>query len=236
MASSCDSCTHRGPNELFRGTALDFALNRRGASVEAGVAVDLTPFTTVVVSGRKNRDKFVSDPRRNSHSQSAVAEFSFARDAIVQGRASLGYRDFRPDSPMVARFTGFTSGAGLSFMGFWNGRFEFDASRDVAYSYDVDEGYYIGTTALATYTQRVVGAIDAQARLGHGLMDYGMRLGPGPRQDRTSTYAGGVGFNRTDGGRIGLTYEYEVRHSDTLVDRRYTTRRLYGSYTYTVSR
>jgi hypothetical protein len=223
-------------NELFRGTDLAAALNRRTDSVEAGLSMRATPFTTLVVSGRNTADRFVTETRRNSDSQSARAELTFSRDAMIQGRAALGYRQFRPVDPSISRFRGLVSSAGLSFTGFWGGHMDFDASRDVNYSYDVSDGFYLGTTAITSYTQRLLGAFDVSGRYGIGLMDYGNRVGFESRRDKTATYAGGLGFNRTNGGRFGVTYEYEVRDSATLADRRYITRRVYGSYTHTVIR
>ena len=232
---------HRGDvtfedNEVFRGTDLDAALNRRTESLEAGVSLRATPFTTVVVAGRSSKDRFVTETNRDSDSKSARAELTFSRDAMIQGRAAFGYRQFRPVDPLVIDYKGFVSSAGLSFTGFWGGHMDFDAVRDVAYSYDANEGYYLASSAVASYTQRLLGAFDAAVRCGLGLMDYGHRVGAAPRLDNTTTYAGGVGYNHSSGGRLGVTYEYEVRDSDTVAAQRYVTRRLYASYTHTVIR
>ena len=223
-------------NEVYRGIVLSDVLDRRTNVIEAGLAVSVTPFTTLLVSGRRTEDRFVADSRRDSDSQSAKTEFSFARDAIIQGHVNLGYRDFHPVDPTMSRFRGVTSGAGLSFTGFWRGHMDFDASRDVSYSYDVAEGYYVGTTMVGTYTQRVIGAVDVLTQLGLGKMDYGRRDGLDDRVDNLRTMAGGVGYNFDNGGRFGLTYEYEVRESDSFADRRYASRRLFGSYTHTLER
>ncbi len=222
--------------EIYRGTRLSDALNRREEAIEAGLAVSVTPFTTLLVSGRRTEDRFVTDFRRDSDSQSARAELSFARDAIIQGRVNVGYRDFKPVDPAVSRFRGVTSGASLSFTGFWRGRMDFDASRNISYSYDFNEGYYVGTDVVATYTQRVIGAVDVLTRGGVGKMDYGRRTGLDARVDTMRTLAAGVGYNFNTGGRFGVTYEYEIRESDAFADRRYVSRRLFGSYTYTLER
>jgi len=222
--------------ETYRGTRLGEALDRRERAIEAGLAVSVTPFTTLLVSGRRTQDRFVTDIRRDSDSQSARAELSFARDAIIQGRVNVGYRDFTPVDPMVSRFRGVTSGAALSFTGFWRGRLDFDASRNVSYSYDFDEGYYVGTDVLGTYTQRVIGAVDVLTRGGVGKMNYGRRVGLDARVDAMRTLAAGLGYNFNNGGRFGVTYEYQVRESDTYADRRYISRRLFASYTHTLQR
>jgi hypothetical protein len=223
-------------DEIYRGTSLRDALNRREEAIEAGVAVSVTPFTTLLVSARRTHDRFVTDVRRDSDSQSARAELSFAPDAIIQGRVNVGYRDLKPADPAVSRFRGVTSGAALSFTGFWRGRMELEASRNVSYSYDVNEAYYVGTDVVGTYTQRVVGAVDVLTRGGVGTMDYGRRDGVDDRVDSMRTLAAGVGYNFNHGGRLGMTYEYQTRNSEMFAERRYISRRLFASYTQTLQR
>jgi hypothetical protein len=223
-------------NEVYRGTLLSVALNRQANTFEGGIAIDVTPFTTLLVAGRRSQDRFEFDSRRDSDSNYAMAELAFSADAIIQGRANIGFRDFQPIDPTVERYRGLTSRAGLSFTGFWRGRMDFDASRDVSYSYDFDEGYYVGSSVVATYTQRIVGALDVLARVGAGTMDYGRRAGLEPKVEDLRTLAGGVGYNFNSGARFGVTYEYEVRESDADIDRRYISRRLYASYTYAIQR
>ncbi|HUE88537.1 MAG TPA: outer membrane beta-barrel protein [Vicinamibacterales bacterium] len=223
-------------NEVYRGVVLSDALDRRTDAVEAGLALSVTPLTTLLVSGRRTEDRFAVDSRRDSDSQSAKAELTFARYAILQGHVNVGYRDFKPSDPSVSRFRGVTSAAGLSFTGFWRGHMDFDASRDVSHSFDVSEGYYVGTEMVGTYTQRVIGALDVLTRLGVGTMDYGRRAGLDAREDTMRTLAGGIGYNFNNGGRFGVTYEHETRESDSFADRRYVSRRLFGSYTYVVER
>ena len=222
--------------EIYRDTVLGDALNRREQAFEAGLALSVTPFTTVVVSGRRSEDRFVTDVDRNGVSHSVRGEFSFARDALLQGRATVGYRDFQPVDPALSRYRGVVSGAGLSLTGYWRGRIDVDALRDVSYSYDANEGYYLGTDLVATYTQRVVGAVDVRFRGGVGKMDYGRRAGVDERVDSMRMLAAGVGYNFNHGGRVGVTYEHDTRDSDTYADRRYVSRRLFVSYAYTLDR
>ena len=133
---------------------------------------------------------------------------------------------------IFAGLSGLISTVNLAYTSFWRGKMSFTAERDVQYSFEEAEGYFVGTSGSFIYNQRVMGPMDVQVQYGLGVMDYGHQLGADARVERAVTYAGGVGYNRNDGARLGFTYEYSQRHSDERPDRRFTRRRLYGSLTY----
>jgi hypothetical protein len=217
--------------ETFRGVALDQSLNRRLEQVQGGIRLSLTPLTTVVVDATVEHDRFVTTPGRDSSSRTAATEVIFGNEAIIRGRVKVGFEDFRPEDPLLAPYKGLITAAALSFRGVWLGRFDGSITRQVHYSYDELEGYYVGTGGQITYTQRVVGPLDVQVVWGASLEDYGRRVGLAARTDETHTYGGGIGLNRDRGSRLGVNYEYRNRDASAEVES-YSRHRVFASYMY----
>lgn len=219
-------------DEAFQGVDLPAAFNRTGETSSGGLEISLTPFTTLTLRGGVERDVFAESPLRDADSRTASAQLEFSPDAIIRGRLRLGYRRFTPVNPVLAPYQGVTGLVGLGYSVFGTARFDIDATRDVEYSFDESEGYFVQSGLAVTYTQRVVGAWDVQGRGGRHWLDYkASAVSPG-RGDRVDTYAAGVGYNLQDRSRIGLSYEYTDRNSPQRADRRYDRRRIFGSWTY----
>ncbi|MEW6320182.1 MAG: outer membrane beta-barrel protein [Acidobacteriota bacterium] len=218
--------------EVYRGIDLARSLNRRAESATLALRLQLTPFTTLTLDGSASRDEFLAAAGRDSESRLGGIELDFSRDAIITGRARVGYRDFRPEDPTLAPYRGLTSSVGLSVTTFWRGRFDATFERDVQYSFEEAEGYFVSNGLDFTYTQRLFGPIDVQSRVGRGMLEYSERAGIPGRQDELLLLSGGLGYNRNSGARFGVNYEYSDRESADRADRRFVRRRIYGSYEY----
>jgi len=121
--------------------------------------------------------------------------------------------------------------AGLGYTMLSRTRFDLDLTRDVQYSFEDLEPYYLSTGGRVTVTQ-LVGPFDLQAFGGRQTMAYRQRLVPGDtRRDRVSTYGGGAGYHLRDNLRLGVTWETNRRKS-ALDEHRYDRRRIYASLTY----
>lgn len=217
--------------EVFQGVDLAAAFNRTTETAYGGVAMSLTPFTTLALQGGAQRDRFAETPLRDSESRTASAQLQFSPDAVIRGRLRIGYRDFTPADPGLARYQGVTGNAGVAFSVFGTARFDIDGTRDVEYSFEEEAGYFVQTGVTLTYTQRLFGAWDLQGRGGRSWLDYGAAQLDGARNDRVDTYAVGLGYNLQDRSRIGLHYEYTERNAPTRADRRFDRQRIYGSWT-----
>ncbi len=224
--------TEYDDTEIFRGIGLGAALNRRGEQTAGGARLALTPFTTLTVETVFSRDRFVASPARDSDSLAVNGSLGFSAAAVVNGTVKVGYKQFSPKDATIAPYSGLVTAVNLGYTAFWRGKLSMTLERDVQYSFEEAEGYFLGTGGEFVYTQRVLGPLDVQALYGFGRLDYGNRAGADARVDHAATYGGGVGYNRNDGARLGITYEYSQRQSDERPDRRFTRRRLYGSLTY----
>jgi hypothetical protein len=220
-----------GEGETFRGVSLDRNLNRRTEQAQAGFRFRATPFTTWIVEASAGRDRFASASDRDSDNRSIASELVFSSEAIIRGRLRAGYQQFEPADPTLKAYRGMTMLAALGFRGFWRGRFDSKFERQPQYSYDESAGYFVGTGGEVTYTQFVYGPLDVQGRFGRYLLDYGRRIGSIARNDDTILYGVGLGYNRENGSRFGVNYEFRERNAR---DERqsYARRRIYASYSY----
>lgn len=219
--------------ERFGGVDLQRALDRRMTSYDAGVRLSLTPLTTLSLVGGAAVDDFVFDPSRDAISRYVLAEFVFSADAIFRGTARVGYRGFRPDSTSLDAFHGLTTQVRLVYPVLDRGSVAVGVQRDLAYSFERDEGYYVETTGDFSYTHRVAGGWDVQGRLAATRMNYGDEVVASGRVDGVKTAGAGVGYNFADQSRLGLNYEWWRRSSDRRADRRYDRTRFYASWAYT---
>ena len=219
--------------EVFQGVDLAAALNRDSEITDGGLRTTLTPFTTFTLRGGVQRDRFVHAPLRDSDSTVASAQFDIAPDAIIRGRARVGYRWFDPVDPSVERYQGVVGLLGIGFSALGAARFDVAWTRDVEYSFEQSDGYFVQTGLALTYTQRLGGPWDLQGRAGRSWLDYRLSArSPDARNEHVDTYAAGVGYNLENRSRIGLSYEYAERSAPTRADRRYDRRRIFGSWTY----
>jgi putative beta-barrel porin BBP2 len=217
--------------EEFRGVALADSLNRQLHQYQAGIRMNPTPFTTVIVDATFSTDRFVSSPGRDTDSRTIGTELVFGNDAVLRGRVRLGFQNFKPEDPTLMPFRGIVSSVVLNYRGFWRGRFDGSIERQVQYSYDAMEGYFLNTGGQITYTQHVFGPMDVQGVFGSWLMDYGKRFGILPHADETRMFGGGVGYNRGNGSRVGFNYEFRSRDAHDVRES-YSRHRLYASYSY----
>jgi hypothetical protein len=219
--------------ERFAGIVLEDVLDKTTTSYDAGVRLSLTPLTTLSLAAGYLTDDFARAPTRDAISRYLNAELAFSADAIIRGTARVGYRDFRPDDPLVDDFRGLTTQIGLVYPVLDRGSLALTAFRDVMYSYEEVEGYYVETTADLSYTHRLFGGWDAQVRGALTRLAYGDEVFEGDRVDGLRTAAVGAGYNFADQSRLGLTWEWSRRASDLRADRRYRRQRLFASWTYT---
>jgi hypothetical protein len=204
-------------HETFQGTYLRELLNRDIESVELAVRHKATPLTTLVLLAESRRERFDESPVRDVDSVRITPGVEFDPFAIVSGKGFVGYRrmDFR--SPDVPDFAGLVASGDLGYRLLGATRFNLNAVRDVSYSYQVDEPYYVQTGATLSVTQVVKAGWDVVGRVGRQRLAYERRVGAvvvGNRVDGLWQSGGGVGYRFSQGLRIGLNVDSYRRRSD----------------------
>jgi putative beta-barrel porin BBP2 len=216
----------------FDGADLAHNLNSRGDSVEAGVQLALTPLTTLNLTASVQRDRFDSAPERNANTVRITPSLQFDPTALVRGTVLVGYRHFEPLDPALPDYSGVIVQALAGYTLLERTKFDVDLSRDVQYSYEDLEPYYLLTGGRLTVTHQLVGPFDLQAFAGRQSLGYRTALSGGDnRTDRVDTFGAGAGYRFHGQYRLGFTWEHNRRRSD-LPDRRYQRDRLFASLTY----
>jgi hypothetical protein len=216
--------------ERYRDAVLAESLDRTTDMAAAALRFRATPFTTLTFRGYTSRDAFELDPARDARAQGGELEVQFAPEAVIRGRLGVGFRRQDFDDPALTTFQGITARGGITTLLVWRAILGVDYVRDVQYSYDRREGYYVEDGADVVYTQRIGGPFDIQGRVSRHALDYGARTGIG-KTETVWSYHGGVGYSLDGGSRFGVSYEIAERQGGDL-ERDFERRRLFGSFTY----
>ena len=220
---------------VFQGTSLAFQLNRTMSGGGAALKYQWTPLTSVAVTAERTQDRFEFSPLRDSDSTKIVGSISLDPQALLKGSASFGYRDFRPLVSSLPGYQGSTALGDLSYVLLGSTRFAVTFKRDIEYSYDINQPYYLETGFNASIAQQVFGPVDFIVRFGASNLAYRDRAGAAVaasnRVDHYRTYGGGVGYHLSPDLRLGFNVDHYRRTSE-LDGRRYSGLRYGTSVTY----
>ena len=222
------------PDAEFRGVDLSRSFDGRRRTVDAGVGVALTPLTTFTVSLAREQQRFQRSPDRDSNSWRITPSFTFSPTGVLTGSASVGYRRFQPVSPTLPGYTGLVSNVAVGLTLYGRHQVQTSFSRDVQYSYETANAYYVGTGGTMSWTLSVVGPIDVRATGGHFLTDYGRTAAEGGH-DTTTSYGGGLGYNFSNRARLGLNADWTRRDSSRSAQRGYRNHRIFAGLTWGTS-
>jgi hypothetical protein len=144
---------------------------------------------------------------------------SFDPAALIKGSARIGYRNFAPLVPGLPDYKGATAAVNLAYTLLDVTRFSIEATRDIQYSYDVTQPYYLLTGASGSITQQICGPLDVVARYGAQQLAYRERAGAAiaaaNRIDHVRMYGGGIGYRLGRDARLGFNVDQQKRTSET---------------------
>jgi len=220
----------RYENAFEDGIDLSQTLSRDAISYQGGLKTDLTPLLSLQLYGGYQEDDFPNEPIRNAKGSAVTATFRFAPDAVVSGIVNVSYRDIEYADPGVKPFRGMLGSAALTYPLLEIGRFTGSYLRNVDYSFDTVDAYYVENSAALSYTQRLFGEVDLQGKYAHSVFDYSARETEPAHKDSLDTAAGSLGYNLRNRTRIAVNYEYARRRSAAFADRNYQRRRIYLSW------
>ena len=223
-----------GQAERFLGVNLGEQLDHTSELAAAGVKLALTPLTTITIAGEMQQDRFKASPLRNADSVRVAPAIEFAPDATLTGRASAGYRRFKPLDPRLPQYRGFVASAGVGYSLLGVTHFDVQANRDVTYSLDASQPYYLAFGGRVSVSQRLVGPFDLIVLGSRERLRYqpigGMSLEG--RVETTTSIGGGIGVHTGEHLSFALTYERTERQSREPDRRDYDRRRMLGSVNY----
>jgi hypothetical protein len=205
------------PGAEFNDTNLREELNRTVTIAGMTARYQATPLTSIVVDVIREEDRFEYSPIRDTDSTAVNAGFRFDPAALLKGSAFIGYRNFKPLSSDVPGYEGLTTAVDLSYVPISTTMLAVRVARDVQYSYDVNQPYYLQTGFVGTISQQVFGPIDVVGRGGAQRLEYRDRAGAAVavsnRIDHINTFGGGVGYHLGSDLRIGFNIDREHRTS-----------------------
>ncbi len=222
VASANRTTLRYDENDQIFGESLAYALDRKTDLVRLDVRHRLTSLTTFIVRAESQQDRFDQSHFRDADSVRVTPGFEFKPFALVSGSAYIGYRSFRPLEPAVPDYRGLVASVDLAYA-LSSTRFTGRFSRDVVYSYELREPYYLLNDVTFSVTQMITAAFDFGATFGHQGMDY-QQLAPvvisGHKDNGFHAGAtAGYWLGRTF--RVGFDVDYYQRRSNLYAYRNY---------------
>lgn len=220
---------------VFLGTPLARELDRTSSGSALVVRHDLTPLTSLSFEAGRDHERFAFSSLRDSNSTRVAGTVKFQPLALISGDASVGYRRFTPLLGDVPPYRGAIAAVNLSYRLLGTTRLGVQTTRDVQYSFDFNQPYYLETSVGGSVQQQVYGPFDVLAGIGVRRLGYRDRAGAVVqefnRTDRVRTFSVGAGYRLGLDKRIGFTIDHQTRTSG--VDRRqYSGLRIGMSLTY----
>ena len=217
------------------GSSLSEALDRTETTTTARGRYVLTPLTTMVVTADVRADRFRVSTGRDSDSVRVTGGLELRPLALVAGRAVMGVREFTPRSSAIPAFTGTVADVELSYQLRDLTRLIWLLQRDVDYSFEASQAYYVSTGTRLSAVQALGGGWDVVAHVGRTALGYQARVDSDStergRTDRVIVYGGGVGRRFGTELRIGMELEYGTRTSSVRT-RSYEGLRGGGTFSY----
>jgi hypothetical protein len=178
------------------------------------------------------RDRFDFAPDRDADSLRVVPTLQFDPTALIRGTVAVGYRRFKPRSETLDDYSGVVVDTRIGYTLLGRTRFDIELQRDVQYSYEDDEPYYLTTGGRLTLTQQIAGPFDVQAIAGRQWLAYrAAGADDETRRDDADVVGAGVGARLRENVRVGLNWEL-TRRSSVLTDREYERHRIFASLVY----
>jgi hypothetical protein len=177
-------------SEQFRGVDLAEGMNNHAGVYGGGFRYAVTPFTTLSVNGNYRRQIFPESHARDAKSYRVTPRVDFAPEAVIRGSFSAGYERFVPDDPELPENEGIVLEGSLNWTVSSTTLFDLTLGRNVNYSYQDTELYYLQTGARLTVSQRLFGPLGLQGTAERQHLSYRWHRGVSPSpgfEDRIDT-------------------------------------------------
>ncbi len=216
------------------------SLNRREEETSVSGRFALTPLTSVVVDARYRQDRFDRAAERDTDTTAVTGGLEFKPLALISGKARIGWRRFTPLGDRLPEFRGVISDVELSYLAADLLRVTATVTREIEYSFEPVEPYYVSTGTQLSLVQALGTVWDVVGRVGRTSLAY-ERLEGLPasvatassraRVDRIVVVGGGLGRRLGSDIRVGVDVDRAARRSDAA-NRSYEGIRVGGSVTY----
>jgi hypothetical protein len=224
----------------YDNTLLRRTLDRDTEGIELKTKYRLSPLTSLAVRYDRLRDSFPLSPARDSDSFRVMPGVEFKPRALISGSAYVGYRAFTPSLPAVLpEFNGLVAQLGLSYTLLGATAFGVSYSRDLTYSYEELQPFFVDDSIGASVRRALGRRFDVLVsadRHHYAYEDFLTNASPSfpitPRIDVTWNYAASLGYRLGRQGRIGFGASNWHRESTTRVFRTYDNLRFGSTMTF----
>ena len=221
--------------QIFGGEDLAEQFNHTKDIVDGGIRVALTPLTTITLLGSREVAEFERSPGRNATSYRIGPQLDFDPTALISGTVAVGYRRFTPVSAAMREYSGVAALVTARYT-LPSTSFVVRFRRDLEYSFEELQPYYVTTGGGLTVTQRIAGAFDVQGTASRERLSYQARTDVDAdllanSVDTTDLYGGGIGYRLRETARLGINIEFATREAHRE-GRSYDRRRIFASLTY----
>jgi hypothetical protein len=226
-------------DEQFDGVRLQRTLNQKTTGYSVAARHRVTPLTTMVVRFEGIDDEFEFSPARDSKSVRIMPGVEFKPRALIKGSAYVGYRKFTPEAAAVLpEFSGLVAQLGLSYTLLGSTTFGVSYSRDLTYSYEEAQPFFVNNWVGASIRRALGRRFDVLVSADRHVYEYRDLLTPEAvadvleeRVDTTWNYAGSIGY-RIGKGRVGFGASYWQRGSNVRTYRDYDNLRFGTTVSY----
>ena len=197
----------------------------------------LTPLTTLALNVSREDERFVDSTLRDSDSTRVTGTVTFQPLALINGSAAVGLRWFDTVESNVPSFQGLVTAVNLSYSIRGATRLGVQMNRDVQYSFEPTQPYYLENSVTFTVQQQVYGPFDVMGRIGGSSLNYAdsasADVAVSNRTDRVSWFGGGAGYRLGTNRRLGFNIDHQHRRS-SADGRTYSGLRFGFSFTYDI--
>ena len=194
-------------------------LNRDSNLASLSIRHAVTPLTTLVLRTEGGNERFQFSPLRNADTLRLMPGVELKPSALISGAGFVGFRRFQPTSDSLEAFSGLVANATLGYTLLGSTRFTVTAERDVTYSYERVQPYFVVDGYGLNVRRQIVGRTDVTGGVQRYKYSYRNLLLPGAvpsdlgRVDVTRTWSGSVGYRLGQGTRVGAGVLYRERES-----------------------
>jgi hypothetical protein len=232
--------TRYDPTIEYDNTSLQRTLNRDNEMIGLRARYRLTSLTSLAVRYERERDTFELSPWRNSESYRVMPGVELKPRALVNGSAYVGYRKFTPADPTILPgFEGLVAQLTMSYTLLGATTFGVSGSRDLTYSYEELQPFFIDNSVGASVRRALGRRFDVLASADRHLYEYQQLLTSdlplaerAPRTDLTWNYQGSFGYRLGRNGRAGIGASYWQRDSTSRPLRDYNNLRFGGTVSF----
>jgi hypothetical protein len=199
------------------GTSLSQALDREERTATASLEYSLTPLTTVRLSADVQQDRFAHLLSRDTRSFRLAPGIDFRPNSHVSGGAMVGFRRVEPADAGMRPFSGLVGSADLAYTFRGLTRVGVQSLRDVQYSFDPSQEYYVLSGAVGSISQALGQTWGVSVRAGRQYLTYHTRpntvLNQRASVDMVKIYGGSIFWRVTPEMQTGVNADYQNRRS-----------------------